>query len=66
VFRRACNEATLLVAISDYARDSVIRQGALAPDRVRTIHHRLGNRFAGAPGRMSRCSRDWGSRADAT
>lgn len=50
VFRAACNEATLLVAISDYARDSVIRQGALAPDRVRAIHHRLGNRFAGSSG----------------
>ena len=50
VFRAACNEATLLVAISDYARDSVIRQGALAPDRVRTIHHRLGKRFGGVAG----------------
>ena len=50
VFRAACNEATLLVAISDYARDSVIRQGALAPDRVRTIHHRLGKRLASAAG----------------
>ena len=50
VFRSACQEATLLVAISDYARDSVIRQGALAPERVRTVHHRLGNRFGVGPG----------------
>jgi len=48
VFRAACREATLLVAISGYARDCVIREGQLAPERVRTVYHRLGQRFPAA------------------
>jgi glycosyltransferase involved in cell wall biosynthesis len=48
VFRAACREATLIVAISDYARESAIRHGCLEPHRIRTIHHRLGDRFGAA------------------
>ena len=40
-FLDACRKATMLVAVSDFSRDAMIREGNLAPHRVRTIHHRF-------------------------
>jgi glycosyltransferase involved in cell wall biosynthesis len=44
-FMEACGGATLLVAISEYTRESALRWGNLEPERVRTVHHRLAGRF---------------------
>ena len=40
-FKEACRKATLLVAISDYSRDSAITHGNLDPLRIRTIYLRM-------------------------
>jgi len=40
-FKEACRKATLLVAISDYSRESAITHGNLDPLRIRTIHLRM-------------------------
>jgi glycosyltransferase involved in cell wall biosynthesis len=43
-FDDACLKAVALIAISDYARNSVIAHGKLDPRRVRTIYLRLAQR----------------------
>lgn len=45
-FMDACKNATLLAAVSDYARNSAIIHGRLEPSRIRTIHHRLAQRVS--------------------
>lgn len=37
-FRNACRKSTMLVAISDYSRDSALQASKMAPDRIKTIH----------------------------
>jgi glycosyltransferase involved in cell wall biosynthesis len=41
----ACHKATMLVAISDYSRDSTIAYAKLAPNRIKTIAHRIAHRM---------------------
>jgi glycosyltransferase involved in cell wall biosynthesis len=49
-FIDACTRATALAAISDYSRNSAILYGQLQPARIRTIHLRIGRRFASRSG----------------
>lgn len=44
-FVEACRKAAILVAISDYSRDSAIVHGHLDPASIRTIHLRLSQRI---------------------
>lgn len=48
-FVDACRQATRLVAVSDYTRKSAIQHGDLDPQRISTIHHRLGGRLVAPP-----------------
>jgi glycosyltransferase involved in cell wall biosynthesis len=50
VFMEACSRATFLTTISAYSRNSAIRHGNLDPARIRTIYHRMANRFASRNG----------------
>ena len=45
VFFEACKKATVLTAISDYSRNSVIKYGNVEPSRIRTILLRLPQRM---------------------
>jgi glycosyltransferase involved in cell wall biosynthesis len=45
VFVEACRKATVLAAVSDYTRDSVIRFGGVDPQYVQTIYHRFAKRL---------------------
>ncbi len=50
-FDEACRKASVLTAISSYARDSAITHGNLDPERIRTIYLRLAQRIkSGAKG----------------
>ena len=53
-FFEACRLATILIAISDFSRDSAIVHGGLDLSRIRTIHLRLAYRI------QSQISRDAG------
>jgi glycosyltransferase involved in cell wall biosynthesis len=44
-FLGACRRATVLTAISEYARKSAIAHGSLDPTRIRTIRLRMAQRF---------------------
>lgn len=46
VFIEASCRATALTAISDYSRETAIRHGNIAPERIRTIHLRMAQRIA--------------------
>lgn len=48
-FRDACRRATVLAAISDYSRDSAIKEGGIPPGRIRTIYLRMAQRFNASP-----------------
>ena len=48
-FRESCHLATHLVCISDYVRETVLHNGAVAPERVTTVHIRLSQRLDEAP-----------------
>jgi glycosyltransferase involved in cell wall biosynthesis len=56
-FRKACRRAAALVAVSDFPRAAALGAARLAPERIQTIHPRLGGRFdggqAGETGRVS-------------
>ena len=43
-FAEACHKATVLVAISNYSRDSAITHGGLDPKQVKTIYLQLASR----------------------
>jgi len=45
VFADAVRQATALVAVSNYTRQSILIHRNADPSRVRTIHHRLGRRI---------------------
>lgn len=45
-FMQACRHANVLVAISDYSRQSAIAHGNLDGERIRTIHIRMAQRLA--------------------
>jgi glycosyltransferase involved in cell wall biosynthesis len=45
-FRAAARHASVLVAISDYARDSAIDYGQIDPARIRTIHLQMAKRIS--------------------
>ncbi|WNV06084.1 glycosyltransferase family 1 protein [Candidatus Methylospira mobilis] len=45
-FNDACRRATVLVAISDYARESALKHGNLDPFRISTVYLRMGQRIA--------------------
>lgn len=47
VFVETCQKATAIAAISNYSRDSAIRHGSIAPERIRTIHLHLAQRISG-------------------
>lgn len=46
VFLDACQRATVLTAVSGYTREAAIRHGDINPDRICTIHHRIGKRLS--------------------
>jgi glycosyltransferase involved in cell wall biosynthesis len=43
-FRTACTAATCLAAISEFSRQQAIALGALAPDRIETVHLQMATR----------------------
>lgn len=52
-FIEACRRATALSAVSDYSRKSVISNGNLDPERIRTIYNRLALRISHEKGASS-------------
>lgn len=52
-FIEACRRATALSAVSDYSRKSVIANGNLDPERIRTIYNRLALRISQEKGASS-------------
>lgn len=60
IFLEAVRNSTLLTAVSDYARDSAIRHGRFAADRIRTIHHRLAQRVDSARENPNKILQKWG------
>ncbi len=46
IFIDACRKATLLTAISNYSRESVITHGNFDPARIRTIYLRMAHRIS--------------------
>lgn len=44
-FAEACKHSTLLAAVSEYSRQSVLQHSALNPEKVFTIHSRLAGRM---------------------
>ena len=44
-FKEACRRASMLTAISDYARQSAIQHGGLEPEKIKTIYLQMAHRI---------------------
>lgn len=44
-FTEACRRSTMLVAISDYSRQSALKHGNLNPEQIKTVHLRMAKRM---------------------
>lgn len=44
-FTEACRRATMLVAISDYSRQTAIKHGGIKPEQIQTVHLRMAKRI---------------------
>ena len=44
-FKEACRQASMLTAISDYARQSAIQHGGLEPEKIQTIYLQMAHRI---------------------
>jgi glycosyltransferase involved in cell wall biosynthesis len=45
VLEEACRFSSAIAVISDYVRDTVLKQGLIEPERVKSIHIRMPHRF---------------------